>query len=109
MNWATVVGRPGWHVFLAREGGDAVGAGALFLHEDAGWLGVAGTVPEHRGKGGQGALLAARIDRARELGAGVLVTETGEQVEGRPSNSYRNILRAGFAEAYLRPNLHAPK
>jgi hypothetical protein len=34
----------------------------------------------------------------------VAVTETGERVPGKPSNSYRNILRAGFAEAYLRAN-----
>jgi GNAT superfamily N-acetyltransferase len=106
---AIVAGRPGWHLFLAREGGEPAGAGALFLHKGAGWLGVGGTVPAHRGKGAQGALLAARIERARELGATIVVTETGERVEGRPSNSYRNILRAGFAEAYLRPNLHSPQ
>ena len=108
-SFATVTGHPGWHVFLAREGSEAVGAAALFLHERAGWLGAAGTLPEHRGKGAQGALLAARIERACELGADVVVTETGERVEGRPSSSYRNILRAGFAEAYLRPNLHSPQ
>jgi len=107
--WATVAGRPGWHVFLAREGREPVAAAALFVRDGAGWLGVAGTLPSHRGKGGQSALLAARIERARALGADVVVTETGERVEGRPSNSYRNILRAGFAEAYLRPNLHSPQ
>ena len=37
-----------------------------------------------------------------------LVTETGERVVGRPSNSYRNILRAGFRPAYVRPNLVSP-
>ena len=30
------------------------------------------------------------------------------RVEGRPSNSYRNILRTDFAEAYERPNLRSP-
>jgi hypothetical protein len=29
------------------------------------------------------------------------------QTEGRPSNSYRNILRGGFRELYERPNLAA--
>ena len=64
--------------------------------------------PEHRGKGAQTALLAARIERARTLGLAALTTETGERLPDRPSGSYRNILRAGFVEAYLRPNLVSP-
>jgi hypothetical protein len=38
----------------------------------------------------------------------VVVTETGEIVDERPTISYRNILRAGFAPAYLRPNYVSP-
>ena len=34
----------------------------------------------------------------------MVVTETGAQVEGRPSSSYRNIERAGFELAYVRAN-----
>jgi GNAT superfamily N-acetyltransferase len=108
-SWAALAGRPEWHLFLARAGGDAVGAAALYIHDGVGWLGAAGTLPEHRGQGAQGALIATRIALARQLGADVVVTETGERVEGRPSSSYRNILRAGFAEAYLRPNLLSPE
>jgi hypothetical protein len=37
-----------------------------------------------------------------------LYTETGERVVGRPSNSYRNIMRAGFRPAYVRPNFVSP-
>ena len=33
-----------------------------------------------------------------------MVTETGALVEGKPSNSYRNILRAGFELDYERAN-----
>jgi hypothetical protein len=33
-----------------------------------------------------------------------MTVETGERTEGRPSGSYRNIRRAGFVEARLRPN-----
>ena len=33
---------------------------------------------------------------------------TGELEDDRPSNSYRNILRAGFREAGVRPNYRAP-
>ena len=35
-------------------------------------------------------------------------TETGERLPDKPSNSYRNILRAGFTEAYVRQNYLSP-
>ena len=38
----------------------------------------------------------------------LVVTETGELEEGRPGNSYRNILRSGFHEVYVRPNFLSP-
>lgn len=67
-------------------------------------LGMAGTLPDFLGRGAQTALLAARIAAAREAGCSGVVTETGEPVEGRPSNSYRNIVRAGFEPVYVRQN-----
>ena len=72
------------------------------------WLGVAATLPEHRRKGGQGAILGARLRRARELGCEVVATETGTLEEGRPAASYRNGLRSGFEVAYVRENWIAP-
>ena len=72
--------------------------------------GSASAPPGRRSAGGAGraALFAARIRHARELGLTQLVTETGERVPGRPSNSYRNIVRAGFRPAYVRPNFVSP-
>jgi hypothetical protein len=66
------------------------------------------TRSEFRRRGAQNAILAARIRRAAELGCTMVVTETGELVEDRPSSSYRNILRAGFEPQYLRAN-YVPK
>jgi GNAT superfamily N-acetyltransferase len=106
--FAALAGRDGWHCLVAYDGDEPVGCGALFVHEGAGWLGAAGTLPEHRGKRAQGALLAARIALARELGLDMLTTETGERRNDETDISYRNILRAGFEEAYLRPNLVSP-
>lgn len=103
-----VVGRPGWSCYLALDGDEPAGAGAVYVHEGVGWLGFAGTLPDFRGRGAQGAILAARIRRAAELGCRAVVTETGELQEGRPSNSYRNILRSGFDLVYVRPNLLSP-
>ena len=105
---AGVVGRPGWSCYVAYDGEQPAGAGALFGHDGVGWLGYAATLPEYRGRGAQSAILAARIEDARKQGCSTVVTETGAMEEGRPSNSYRNILRAGFREAGVRANYRAP-
>ena len=105
---AEVPGLDGWSAYVGYDGGAPAAAGAIFVAGRLGWLSFAGTLPEHRRKGGQGAVLAARIARARELGVTTLVTETGMMAEGRPSNSYRNILRSGFREAYVRENYLSP-
>jgi GNAT superfamily N-acetyltransferase len=94
----------GWYCFVAFANGVPAATAAVFVTGDVGWLGMAGTLPEFRRRGAQTALLAARIDAAREVGCGVVVTETGEPVEARPSNSYRNIVRAGFEPLYVRQN-----
>jgi GNAT superfamily N-acetyltransferase len=101
---ASTVGASGWTCWLALSGDETAGAAALFVQDGAGYLGYAGTAPEHRGKGAQGALLAARIRRARELGCDEVFTETGERRPDRPGASYRNIVRAGFEELGVVPN-----
>jgi hypothetical protein len=101
---ARVPGRDGWHCFLASDGDVPAGAGALYVAGQVGWLGIAATLPEHRRKGAQGAILAARIEAAAASGCEAVVTETGQLLEDRPSASYRNIARAGFDEEYVRPN-----
>jgi GNAT superfamily N-acetyltransferase len=105
---ASVHRREGWHAFAAYDGGESVATGALFVAGDVGWFGLGATLPEARGRGAQSAILAARIDRARELGLTLLVTETGTPRDGRPGASYRNILRAGFEPSYIRPNYRSP-
>ncbi|HUJ91506.1 MAG TPA: GNAT family N-acetyltransferase [Gaiellaceae bacterium] len=90
---------PGWHCLAAYDGGEPVAVAALFVLGRVGWLGSAATLPEYRGRGAQSALLASRIALAGELALEALTTETGERLEGLPSASYGNILRAGFEEA----------
>jgi GNAT superfamily N-acetyltransferase len=99
-----LAGRDGWHCFVAFDRDTPAATGALFVSGTVGWLGIAATVPEYRRRGAQGAILSARLEAAREAGCEIVVTETGELQEGRPSSSYRNIVRAGFEEAYVRPN-----
>lgn len=88
----------GWTCWLAFAGDEPAAAGALYVEGDAAYLGFGATLPEHRGRGGQSALLAARIEHARAAGCRRLATETGERREWLPSNSYRNLLRAGLRE-----------
>ena len=101
-------GRDGWICTVAYDGDAPVGAGALYVEGDVGWLGFGATLPDARGRGSQSAILAHRIDRAADLGCRLVVTETGALTEGRVSGSYRNIVRADFAEGYVRPNYRAP-
>lgn len=94
----------GWICWLALDDDEPASAAALYVAEGAGYLGFAATLPEHRGKGAQSTLLAERIRRARELGCDMVITETGERRDDLPSNSYRNILRAGFEEIAVTAN-----
>jgi GNAT superfamily N-acetyltransferase len=109
LDWlAAVPGRRGWRCFLAYHGETPAAAGAVQATGEEAWLGFAATLPEFRGRGGQGALLAARLGAAAEAGCRVATTETGVRSDGRPAASYRNILRSGFTEAWERPNWRSP-
>jgi GNAT superfamily N-acetyltransferase len=107
--WATdffahLPGRDGWRCYVARVEGKAQACAAMVIEEGIAEFGIAATLEEARGRGCQTALLHRRISDAAAAGCHTLFVETGERVPDRPSNSYRNILKAGFEEAYLRPN-----
>jgi GNAT superfamily N-acetyltransferase len=94
--WATELGElmggsAGSHPFLAFLDGVPVAAAVLAVAGDAAYLGGAATLPEARGRGAQGALLAARLRAAADLGVRAVVCEA---LPG--SASERNQLRAGF-------------
>ena len=105
---AALVGRPGWSCYLALSNGEPAAAGCVYIRPPAAWLGLAGTVPELRRRGGQGSIMAARIREAVAAGCSAITTETGERMADGPSGSYSNITRYGFSEAYVRPNLVSP-
>jgi GNAT superfamily N-acetyltransferase len=100
-----IVGAPGWHCFVAFSGSEAAGAGALYVDGTSAWVGIGATRPSFRRRGAQSAVLAARIERALGLGVTLVTTETGAHDEGP---SFRNIERAGFRQAYVRPNWRSP-
>ncbi len=102
--FAHLPGRDGWRCYVARVEGEACGCGAMVIEDGIAELGIGATLEAARGRGCQTALLRRRIADAADAGCRTLLVETGEQVPDRPSASYRNILKAGFEEAYLRPN-----
>lgn len=102
--FATAIGARGWYYYVVEQEDQVVSASALYaLGRDA-LLVFAATASNARRKGCQRALMAARLERARELGCDHAFTETGVPVEGEAGSSYRNILRAGFDELYVRDN-----
>jgi GNAT superfamily N-acetyltransferase len=107
--FAGLVDRPGWRFVVAETDGGIVATGAAFIHGDAAWLGVGSTLADHRGRGAQTALLAARIALAADAGCTVLATETGESISGEVNPSLNNIRRAGFEQVCSRLNLAAKR
>lgn len=99
---AAVVGRPGWTHYLALDRQQPVGCGALFVSGHLAWLGWGGTLPGHRRRGIQRALIARRIRDAALQGARVLASDTAEDLPERSNPSYRNMARAGFEVLYRR-------
>jgi len=102
--FARLPGRDGWRCYAARVDGEAQACAAMLIEDGVAEFGIAATLESARGRGCQTALLHRRIRDAAAAGCRTLFVETGERVPDRPSASYRNILKAGFEEAYLRPN-----
>lgn len=73
------------------------------------WFDFGATAPAFRRRGSQAALLAARVERALDLGCRAMYTCTGVAVPGDPQHSYKNILKAGFREDYVRANYAPPR
>jgi len=99
-----LVNHPHWHIFMSFDGDTLAGVGGLFVEDGAAVTDYGATDPAFRQRGSQSVVLAARIEKARELGVTLITTETGEAVEGDAQHSYGNILKRGFKEDYLREN-----
>lgn len=95
---------PKWRCYGAYDGEEMVAIGALYLHDGVGALMGAATLPAHRNRGGQGAVMAARVRAAKGLGCEVLFTETGAETPDNPNPSLHNMHRMGFRDLYGRQN-----
>jgi len=100
----------GWRCYIAVDDYEVpIASAAMLIHEGVAQFGLAATVETARGWGCHAALLRRRILDAAEAGCRVLFGESLERDPERPSAAYRNLLRAGFKEAYLRPDWRLPR
>jgi GNAT superfamily N-acetyltransferase len=95
-------GLPSATPFLARWDGRPVGAANVVLHGRTASFGGTTTLPAHRRRGVQTALLAARLSFARgaDCSLAVVTADPG-------GSSARNVERAGFRLAYTNVRLRA--
>jgi len=106
---ARLPGSEAFHAFMSFDGGAPAGVGVVMIRGDQAWCDFGATDPAFRGRGAQGANLAARVRFALEQGCSAIYTCTGEAVPGEPQHSWNNIKRCGFRESYLRENWAPPK
>ncbi|MGR6917968.1 GNAT family N-acetyltransferase [[Actinomadura] parvosata] len=93
---------PGFHPYAAWDGDMMVATGNLLVRDGVGSLNAGATLPGHRNRGAQSALLAARAEEAATLGCRWLVAETGLPARGASNPSLNNMLRAGLRPLYSR-------
>ena len=89
--------------YLARRGGHEAGAASLRLQEGVAQLTGAATLPAHRRKGVQTALLRYRLREAARRGCDVAVVTTQPG-----SKSTENVQRFGFSILYVRAIMVRP-
>lgn len=90
--------------YVARQGGEVVGAGSARLDHGVAQLCGAATLPASRRRGVQRALLDARLADARAAGCDIAVVTTAPG-----SQSQANVMRRGFALLYARAILVRPR
>ena len=91
-----VVDRVALNTFLAYEECTPVSASILAIQRDFAYFGWTATAEVHRGKGGQNALIKARLNRATELGCQIACSETLSLLKA----SLGNLKKNGFKVVY---------
>jgi len=89
--------------YMGRRDGEIAGAGSLRMTGGLAQLSGAATLPPHRRRGVQSALLRARLVDAAALGCDLAVVTTEPA-----SKSQENVQRAGFSLLYARAVLRRP-
>lgn len=101
---ARSVDNPAALPFAAWDGDRMVAGANLYLHGTVASLNSGATVPTHRRRGAQSALIAARLEAARAAGATWVVGEAVVPEPGTSNPSLDNQVRAGLKVLYQRRN-----
>ncbi len=86
--------------FGVKVDGRIVSTGAMYVSDGIAWLGFGATLPEHRGRGMQTAVLARRVHEAAVLDCHIVHSETAAHTAGHHNPSLANMLKVGFEHAY---------
>jgi len=101
--FANFKGASGCRFYLARRDGEIAAGGALRIVDGLAQLAGAATLPAHRRRGVQSALLRARLVEASAAGCDIAVVTTEPA-----SKSQANVQRVGFTLLYVRAILVRP-
>lgn len=93
---ASSLGPSFWRRYVAYVDGHVAGEGVMALFDEAGYLAEAATLPEFRRRGVQRAVIARRVQEAREAGVGVMFgcVQYGDQ-------SWANMRALGLREVFM--------
>lgn len=100
---AESLAHPNFRPFAAWDGDEMVATANLFIHGKLGSLSSTATVPSHRNRGAQSALITARAREAANAGCVWLCAETGAPEDGG-TTSFGNLQRSGMRILYERQN-----
>lgn len=100
----SMVGRSGWSHYWSLIDDRPIAVGASFVAGELAWIGWGGTLPEHRRRGLQAAMIARRVHDAAASGAHWVRSETADDLPDKPNSSFRNMARSGFRLVYRRPS-----
>jgi len=101
--FADIGSATGTSLYLARREGEIAGGGSLRVSDGLAQLAGASTLPAHRRRGVQSALLRSRLLDAADSGCDLAVVTTEPA-----SKSQQNVQRAGFVLLYSRAVLVRP-
>lgn len=105
-NWFRArFGQSGWTHHAAFDRGRIVAIGALYVERGAGHLLEGATLKPYRRRGLQRRMIEERIADGFGRGARWFTSETAPPTPRAPLVSFRNLGRAGFDLAYLRPSM----
>ena len=90
---------PGWNLYVATVSGEPAAVAALFIHDNVGFLAMAGTLQQYRGQGCQTALIQQRLADAFQNNC-QLVTSVVDLGSTAQHNMERAGLRVGYTRAY---------